>query len=271
MLALISGTGELPTRVASRLRQWPIVCALDGFPPDELIPELTFRLETLGTFLRALAERGVHEVCFAGAIRRPDVDVSAIDQATAPLVPKLLAALGEGDDAALRIVIGIFEAAGFVVRGVDEIVQDFLLPAGVPTQTHPTQADRDDAERALLVLSALAPVDVGQACIAAHGQVIAIETMGGTDFMLDGLLARDGKRHPRLGKPGGVLVKLPKRGQDRRIDLPTIGLPTIDRAARAGLNGLVIEARGVMVVNPPQVIAAADKAGMFLWVAEAKS
>lgn len=271
MLALISGTGELPTRVASRLRKWPLVCALDGFAPDELIPEITFRLETLGSFLRVLAERGVHEVCFAGAIRRPTVDPAAIDMATAPLVPKLMEAMGQGDDGALRAVVEIFESAGFVVRGVDELVTDFLLPAGVPTKNRPNAQDQMDAERALTVLAVLAPIDVGQACVAASGQILAIETLGGTDFMLNGLLGPDGERHSRLKATGGVLVKIPKRGQDRRMDLPTIGVPTIERAARAGLRGVVIEARGVMVVNPEHVITRANELGLFLWVCEAKS
>lgn len=271
MLALISGSGELPTRVASQLKAWPLVCALDGFPPDELIPEVTFRLETLGSFLRVLAERGVHQVCFAGAIRRPSVDAAAIDMATMPLVPRMMAALGQGDDAALRAVVEIFEAAGFGVVGVDELIGDFLLPAGVPTENHPTEQDQADAERALSVLAHLSAMDVGQACVAASGQILAIETLGGTDFMLQGLLGADGKRHLRLAAAGGVLVKLPKQGQDRRMDLPTIGVPTLDGAARAGLRGVVIEAGGVMVVNPDDVIARANELGLFLWACEAKS
>ncbi|MGV6840516.1 MAG: LpxI family protein [Planktomarina sp.] len=271
MLALIAGTGELPTRVAARLRKWPMVCALDGFAPDELIPEVTFKIETLGSFLRTLAEKGVHEVCFAGAIRRPKVDAAAIDMATAPLVPRIVAAMGQGDDAALRAVIGIFEDAGFKVRGVDELVADFLMKPGVPTLAQPSEQDKADAERALSVLATLSPLDVGQACVAASGQVLAIETLGGTDFMLDGMMGDDGTRHPRLATEGGVLVKLPKQGQDRRIDLPTIGVPTVDRAAKAGLKGIVIEAGGVMVVNMDQVVTAANRHGLFLWACEANS
>ena len=128
MMALIAGQGALPTYVAAALSHPPIVAALDGTPPDSLVPDLTFRLETLGSFLHTLADRGVDEVCFAGSMRRPPIDMARIDTATAPLVPKISAALQAGDNGAVRAVIDIFEAAGFAVRGVEEVVRDLLPP-----------------------------------------------------------------------------------------------------------------------------------------------
>ncbi|MEM6306843.1 MAG: UDP-2,3-diacylglucosamine diphosphatase LpxI [Pseudomonadota bacterium] len=269
MLALIAGTGDLPTRIAHRLKVWPLVCALDGVPPTELLPELTFRLETLGSFLQDLADRGVHQVCFAGAISRPKVDASQIDMATAPLVPRLLAAMAQGDDAALRTVIDIFEAAGFQIVGADAVLQDAILPSGIPTQHRPSDQDRADAERALSILAVLSPLDVGQACVVASGQVLGIEGLGGTDFMLHNFLGPNGQRHPRLSAEGGVLVKLPKIGQDRRLDMPTIGVTTIEHVARAGLHGIVIEAGGVLVIDATTVMTRADQLGLFIWVCEA--
>ena len=65
---------------------------------------------------------------------------------------------------------------------------------------------------------------------------------------------------------GGVLAKAPKPGQDRRVDLPAIGPGTVDRAAAAGLEGIVIATGGVMVLDLAETIARADAAGLFLWV-----
>jgi hypothetical protein len=65
---------------------------------------------------------------------------------------------------------------------------------------------------------------------------------------------------------GGILFKAPKPGQERRADLPVIGVETARRAARTGLSGIVIEAGGVMVLDLPQVLQILDARDLFLWV-----
>ncbi len=259
MLALIAGQGALPTRVAARCGRWPLVAALDGFPPDELLPEITFRLETLGTLLQSLAKAGVTEVCFAGAIHRPTMDPNLIDQATAPLMPKILEALRDGDDGALAIVIRVFEAAGFSVRAPSEFVGDFLLAGGDHGKVAADASALRDIARARDVLAALSPLDVGQGCVVAQGQVVAIEAVAGTDWMLHSLQ----NPSPRVPK-GGVLVKAPKAGQDLRADMPAIGPDTLATAFKAGLQGIAFAAHQVMVLDPDDAIAQANSAGLFL-------
>ena len=93
------------------------------------------------------------------------------------------------------------------------------------------------------MVRALGAVDVGQGAVVQQGLVLGVEAIEGTDALLDrcGGLRREGA--------GGVLVKLVKPGQDRRIDLPTIGPVTIEHAAAAGLAGIAIEAGGTIVVD----------------------
>ncbi|PJE34497.1 DUF1009 domain-containing protein, partial [Pseudooceanicola lipolyticus] len=98
MLAIIAGQGRLPGLIAGAQPAPPLICALAGFEPEGLAPDLVFRLETLGTLLQQLQARGVTEICLAGAVRRPPVDPAAIDTATRPLIPRLTAALSRGDD-----------------------------------------------------------------------------------------------------------------------------------------------------------------------------
>lgn len=262
MLALIAGTGALPTEVARAVSPQPLVCALEGHEPDRLEVDLPFRLETLGGLLAELKARGVTRVCLAGAIRRPQVDPAAIDAATLPLVPVLMQALQSGDDGALRAVIGIFEQAGFEVVAAHQAAPDLLLPPGVPTQAQPTEEDRTEARRGAEIVAAMAAADIGQACAVYRGQALAVEGAFGTDWMLSSLAARPDDGH------GGLLFKAPKPGQDRRADLPTIGPETVRAAAGAGLTGLVIEAGGVIVLDRAGVIAACDRLGLFLWARE---
>lgn len=296
MLALIAGQGALPALV---LGSHPdaILCELDGFPSGLPGRARRFRIEHLGTFLADLAGLGATEVCLAGAVGRPALDPAAIDTATMPLVPRMLAALQAGDDAALGAVLTFFEEAGFAIRAAHELVPGLLPPAGVLGDVRPGADTERDLPRACAAHAAIGAADIGQAVVVAEGQVIAVEAQPGTDWMLGSLLARDFTPAPTgglfddpfgfaadvMGGParaprprrdpalpgGGFLFKAPKPGQDRRVDLPAIGPETVRRAADAGLAGIVIEAGGVMVLDRPGTVAAADAAGLFLWVREA--
>lgn len=297
MLALVAGQGTLPGLILQR-HPSAVVCELEGFPSGLSDAPMRFRVERLGTFLSDLKAAGVTEICLAGAVGRPKLDPAAIDAATIPLVPRMMAALAQGDDAALRIVLAFFEEAGFAVRAAHDLVPDLLPSAGVLTKAAPGASAERDIARAVTAHAALGAADVGQALVVAGGQVIAVEAQPGTDWMLTSLLARDvipaetgglfddpfGVAADMLGGParrprprrdpalpeGGILFKAPKPGQDRRIDLPAIGPETVRRAAAAGLEGIVVEADGVMVLDPSASIAAADRAGLFLWVRPAE-
>lgn len=290
MLALIAGTGDLPAALAARLSGDYIVCALDGFPPG-LTVDIPFRIEHLGSFLNVLADRGVTEICMAGAIRRPPIDPGAIDPATVPLVPRIQAAIAAGDDGALRTVMSIFEERGFVIRAAHDIAPNLLPEAGVLTDVRPRPAHHADAARGEATIAEMGAADSGQACIICAGQVIEREGIDGTDAMLlqaaragsdgdvfgavvDGVseiidLAAgwlSGPDGTPLTADRGILFKAPKPDQDRRVDLPVIGPETARHAAAAGLAGIVIEAGGVMILNRAQVIATLNQHDMFLWV-----
>jgi DUF1009 family protein len=295
VLALIAGQGALPGLVL-RARPDALICELDGYPAG-LGAARRFRVERLGSFMADLRAAGVSEVCLAGRVGRPRLEPALVDAATMPLVPRMMAALQLGDDAALRTVIGFFEEAGFAVRAAHEIVPDVLPPEGVLTRAAPGAAAERDVARATAVHAAMGAADIGQALVVAEGQVLAVEAQPGTDWMLASLLARAGERLPSGGvlddpfgvaadilggpavasrprrdpalPPGGLLYKAPKPGQDLRADLPAIGPETVRGAAAAGLEGIVIAAGGVMVLDRAAAVAAADAAGLFLWVRRA--
>ena len=263
MLALICGRGALPALIVQNCSRPPLIAALSQFQPDDLVPEVCFRLETLGTFLILLKQRGVTKVCFAGAIRRPNIEPSIIDSATEPLIANISAALTQGDDGALKVVISIFEQAGFQIIGFDEIVPDLFPIGGILTKISPTSQDYKDATRAASVVAGLSHLDVGQACAVAGGQVLAVEAYGGTEWMLNSLTAGI-DCCPR----GGLLFKSAKTYQDRRIDMPSIAPKTCQQVKDAGLKGIVIARGEVLVLNLVDVISEANRLGLFIWVRE---
>lgn len=274
-IAIISGAGRLPAALAESLDS-PLICALEGFAPEGVQPDLTFRVERLVPFLRELSDRGVARVIFAGAVSRPRLDPALFDPATAQMVPRLLAAMQGGDDATLRAVIELFEEAGFEVVGVPDVAPGLFLPPGVYGVTVSgldgaetvspvtvSAADRADATRAAAIVAALGAVDVGQGAVVAQGLCLAVETLPGTDQMLD-FVAKTARR-PNPAGARGVFFKSAKPGQDRRIDLPTIGLETLTHAHAAGLAGLAFPASDVIVLDMKNVLQRAEKLGLFLW------
>ncbi|MXY34780.1 MAG: LpxI family protein [Boseongicola sp. SB0664_bin_43] len=258
MLALVAGNGGLPGHLARTIPVQPVLARIDGTSP-EIGTELTFRLDRIVSFMDALKARGVTELCFAGAARRPEFDPGEAEIRSQHYVDRIVAALEKGDDGALTILLQIFEAEGFVIRAAHELAPDLLPAPGVLTRKQPAPGDIKDAARADAALKAVGFADIGQACVVHQGQVIAIETSYGTDWMLASLDRRpDGS--------GGIFAKAPKPGQDRRVDLPTIGPGTATCVADAGLGGIVIEAGGVMVLDREESVQVADDAGIFLWV-----
>ncbi len=257
-LALVAGRGRLPVEVAAAQAEAPLICAYEGVPPDGLAVDLTFRLETLGSLLVQLGERGITQVCFCGAIDRPELDPSKLDAETLPLVPLFQKALAAGDNGALQVLKEIFEQTGFAVVGADTLLPDLVAEQGVLSEAWPDAQMRRDAARGEAVLAGLAPLDIGQACVIGAEQVLGVETAGGTDHLLATLPEK--ARGLRA-----ILCKGPKIGQIREIDMPTIGPATIEAAHAAGLAGVVVDAGDVIILEPERCAVLADTYGLVLW------
>jgi UDP-2,3-diacylglucosamine hydrolase len=257
-LALIAGNGHLPAAVAGALETPPVVCVFEGAAPEGLAADLTFRLETLGSLLVALGERGVTEVCFAGGIDRPAIDPDKLDAETAPLVPILKEALAKGDDGALTAVVELFERTGFIVRGAHELAPDLMMRGGVLGEAWPDAQMRRDGEVGAAHIAEMAPRDIGQSCLVAEGRVRGMEDRSGTDS----LIAAHG---PALRGKRGILFKGPKPGQNRLVDLPTIGPDTIRAAVAAGLAGVVTDADDVLILDRDTCRRLADEGGLVVW------
>lgn len=262
--AIIAGAGALPAALVAALPERPFVAALEGFAPVGLTADVSFRVERLMPFLRMLEDAGVTRVCFAGAVQRPRLDPALFDPDTAQIVPRLLAAMGQGDDATLREVLAIFEEAGFAIAGVPEIAPALVPSVGVLAGTL-TPRDEKDAERAAAIVSALGRVDVGQGCVVAQGLCLAVEALPGTDAMLAAVAGLPATLRPDPARGRGLFYKAPKDTQDRRIDLPTLGPATVAAVAEAGLGGIAWQAGGVICLDLPEMIRLAQEKGLFLW------
>jgi len=279
-LAIIAGRDALPRLIAEHRRAaglpYLVISFADEAASRQLAewigahPHEVHQFEKAGRLLAALRAAGCRHVVFAGAMDRPKLKPWRADGKTVALMGKVMALLARGDDGLLSGLAGIFEEEGFGVVGAAECLGGLIVGEGVLGRHQPGVEDRTDAARGAAILTALGPLDVGQAVVVAGGICLGIEAIEGTDALLARVAALPVYRRPEFGgASGGVLVKMAKPGQDRRVDLPSIGPRTVAGAAKAGLRGIVIEADGANILDQDATIRVADEAGMFLWSAAA--
>ncbi len=262
-LGIVAGSGDLPGRIlaAAKAAGRPVfVLALEGFAQPALVadaPHGWIRLGAAADGLQMLRDNGVTELVLAGGVRRPSFLSLRPDWRTAKFLAKVgVRALG--DDGLLGAIVKELEIEGFKVVGADTLLNSSLAPQGVLGRVVPDDMARKDIERGVEVARALGALDIGQAVIVQQGVVLGVEAAEGTERLIARCkaLALDG--------PGGVLVKLAKPGQERRADLPTIGLKTVEQAAAGGLRGIAVEAGAALIVDRGEAVAAADARSVFL-------
>jgi DUF1009 family protein len=263
-IGILAGGGRLPLTIAESLAargEGVHIVAIEGEadPAVARFPHTWVNWGQIGRMVATLRGEGAEALVIAGTVRRPNLRHIRPDAGFFRCLPQIVAMLGGGDDSVLTRVVRFFERQGLRVSGVHEVVPELLAGAGSIAHVPLADRERVDAEIGFAARRALAPVDTGQAVVVAEGRVLAIEGPEGTDAMLQRVAAASGGAGPRARR--GVLAKGPKPGQERRVDLPAIGPRTIEQAAAAGLAAVVVEAGGVLVLDRPQVIAAADAAG----------
>ena len=270
-LAIVAGGGDLPRRVAEQARRSgrnPFLVGLKGFVDPALVaeyngPELS--VGELGRLIQLMRREGCEEMVFAGSLKRPDFGSLKLDLKGVQSLPKILAAAKKGDDALLRAVMDVFAEAGFRIIGADDVLDDLRVGHGPLGSLSPTAEHWPDIRRAAEVAKISGSLEIGQGAISCVGLILAVEAQEGTDRML----ARIPDLIPEIrGTPEarrGVLVTRPKPQQERRIDLPTLGVATVEGADRAGLAGIAVEAGAALVVDREHVAAAADAAGIFIY------
>lgn len=266
-LCILAGGGILPKILIE-------ACQRDGRPFYVLafrgqadadivsgVPHAWVRLGGVGRIFRLLKSEGISDVVMAGTMVRPSF-LSLLPDLKALGILLKLGGLGGGDNRLLSTLINELETEGFHAVGSDEIAPDLIAKKGAYGTVMPDKTLDADVSAAVGAALDIGRADVGQGAVARGGIVIATEDRSGTNAMLARVGAEGGG--PHKGIPGGILAKTMKPGQDRRADLPTIGVETVRRAAEAGLAGIVVEAGHALVIDADAVGHAADEAGLFV-------
>lgn len=265
-LGIISGGGGLPcdvARAALAIDRPVHIIGISGEADDAInaFPHSWIKWGEIGRLFAILREENCHDVVIIGHVTRPDLTQVRMDLGALKLLPFIMKLKSGGDDSILTKIAGLFEDKGHRVCSVLDLVPSLAADSGNMTKATPDEIDQQDMNRGLEVVAAMGRFDVGQAVVVVNGHVIAIEGAEGTDRMLE--RCQTLKQWGRKGRHG-VLVKVPKPSQDRRIDLPTIGPKTVELAIAANLSGIAVAAGETLIADKTATIDAANKGKLFV-------
>ncbi|MEM1410471.1 MAG: UDP-2,3-diacylglucosamine diphosphatase LpxI [Pseudomonadota bacterium] len=271
-LGVVAGSGALPVRILEAERsagREPFAVRLFQ---DEALTAFEHRDHSIaepGAVMKSLKKAGCDAVCFAGVVKRPNFAALRPDWQGAMLLPKVVSAARQGDGAIIDVIVALFEKEGFTIVAAEDAAGDLRAAPGPLGQYKPQAEDFADIHKATQLIEALGPFDVGQGAVVRRGFVLAVEAAEGTDAMLDRCAQLPdelkGQEPGEKAQPRGVLVKVPKPAQERRVDLPTIGVPTVERLAAAGLAGVAVRVGAALIVDQQAVREAADQHGLFVY------
>lgn len=263
-IGIIAGGGELPLIIAQSLHVDKVpfyIIAINGEANSDFsnYPHSSIAIGQVGQIISTFKSENVTEIVLAGKINRPSFASLTLDSAGVRLIGQITKAKLFGDDSVLACVIKFLESEGFIVKGAENYTTSLLAPFGCITRVKPNARDEEDIAHAIKIASAIGSLDIGQAVIVEHGLVLGVEAVEGTDQLISrcGLLKREKER-------AGVLVKMKKPTQDSRVDLPTIGVSTIQNIYDAGFAGVGIQAGSSFIIGKKEVVELAEKLGIFV-------
>lgn len=155
------------------------------------------------------------------------------------------------DDQVMLMIVQELAKIGVEVLDQTIFIKNLMIPAGVLGKHKPTKEQMDDVNYGFWLAKEMGKIDVGQSVVIKDKMIMAVEAIEGTDSCI--------KRGAKLAKRGAVIVKVAKPKQDKRFDIPAIGMKTLRtmRCKRASL--IAVEANETIIVDQEKVIKYADE------------
>ena len=240
MIGLIFGETKFPIQILKRIKKKSL---------KYLIIDLTNRrkfknnrhshavsIGQVGKIIKILKENKCQKVLFAGKVKKPNFSKLRLDFKGIYYIPRIIKSSKLGDAAILKEIIKILKQEK--IRTINSLTfnPELTLKKGNHSRTKPDIEDNKDIKRAIITLTKLNKYNFSQGAVVRNKKVVAIEGKGGTEKMLK-------KCKSKKFRNKGVLVKFPKKKQDLRVDLPTVGLKTLTQCKSAGLKGIVLKSR----------------------------
>ena len=267
MIALILGETKLGNLIIKKLNLLKKNFIIIDISKKKIFKKIknsySLSIGQIGKAITILKKNHCKEIIFAGRVARPNFSETKFDLKTLYFLPRIIKSSKKGDASIIKEIIKIFKKEGFKILRSNFFNQELSIKKGNFTKCKPDKLSRKDFVKGKNIIYDLSKHDIGQGVVIHKGFVIAIEGPEGTDAMLNRahiLL----KRLYQNNKREGILLKFPKKNQDLRIDLPTVGLTTIQKCLKIGLKGIVVKANQNIFLDLSKCINLANKNKMFI-------
>lgn len=255
VLGLVAGGGQFPLMVAQGARKQGYAVAAVAFSGetgsdiDQAIDSVKWiKLGQLSKLINFFKDKGVSEIVFAGPINKPGAFDIRPDLRAIKL---LLSIKSRNDNSILSAVAGELAAEGLNVVSAVKFVPELISPAGCISRKKPSPSQEQDIYFGWPIIKQIGAMDIGQCIAVKERMVVAVEAIEGTDETI--------LRAGQLAKKDFTIIKTFKPGQDNRIDLPALGLGTIETMVRAGAACLAYEAGASLFFDLEKALKLADK------------
>jgi DUF1009 family protein len=262
MIGLIFGETNFPKEILKKIKNKKKYLIIDLTKKEIFKKDKNSHTVSIGQFgkiIKIFKKNKCNKVLFAGKVLRPNFLKLKLDLRGVYYFPKIIKSAKIGDVELLKAIINIFKKERIITINSLSFTPNLTLKKGIFTKLQPNKNDLLDITKGIKALNKTNKYDFTQAIIVRNEKIIAIEDKGGTKKMLQ-------KFRTKKYKNTGVLVKLPKKKQDVRIDLPTVGFETLLQCKNANLKGIVLKSKKNIFLDKKKSINFANKNKMFIKV-----
>jgi len=263
MIGLIFGDTDFPKEILKTIKKNKIKYLIIDLSKSKKFKKdkksFTVSMGQFGKIINILKENNCKKVLFAGKVNKPKFSKLKLDLKGIYYIPRIIKASKLGDAAILREIIKILAQNKIKTENSLTFNPKLSLKKGNYSKIKPNKQDQLDIKEAIKTLNNLRQYNFSQGVVVRNKKVVSIEGKGGTKIMLEKSRSKKFRNH-------GVLVKFPKKKQDLRIDLPTIGLKTLKQSKTAGLKGIVVKNKQHVFLDKSKCINFANKNKMFITV-----
>jgi DUF1009 family protein len=263
MIGLIFGDTDFPKEILKTIKKKKIKYLIIDLSKSKKFKQdrksYSVSIGQFGKIINILKENNCKKILFAGKVDKPNFSKIKLDFKGIYYIPRIIKASKLGDAAILKEIIKILAQNKIKTENSLKFNPELSLKKGNYSKNKPNTQDQLDIKIAIKTLNNLREYNFSQGVVVRNKKVISIEGKGGTKTMLEKSISKKLRNH-------GVLVKFPKKKQDLRIDLPTIGLKTLKQSKTAGLKGVIVKNKQHVFLDKSKCINFANKNGMFILV-----
>ena len=263
MIGLFFGDTDFPEKILKTIRKKKIKYLIIDLSKSRKFKKdknsYSVSVGQFGKIINILKKKKCKKVLFAGNVNKPKFSKLKLDLKGIYYIPRIIKASKLGDAAILKEIIKILGQNKIKTENSIKFNPELTLKKGNYSKIKPNNQDKTDIKKAINTLNNLGQYNFSQGVVVRNKKVVSIEGKGGTKIMLE-------KSRSRKFRNTGVLVKFPKKKQDLRVDLPTIGLKTLKQCKMAGLKGVVVKNKQHVFLDKIKCIKYANINRMFITV-----